>query len=76
MPGRILARKVLIAALLVFAATMAVLLSRQFSLAPARPSPDFRAFGPKDAPPLDLLQEWREESYRAVAPKKLSALLP
>ncbi len=33
-------------------------------------------FGPKDAPPLDLLQEWIEESYRAVAPKKLSTLLP
>ncbi|HZU53685.1 MAG TPA: MmcQ/YjbR family DNA-binding protein [Holophagaceae bacterium] len=32
-------------------------------------------FGPKDAPPLDLLLEWLEESYRAVAPKKLSALL-
>lgn len=33
-------------------------------------------FGPKDAPPLDLLLEWLEESYRAIAPKKLSALLP
>ncbi|HTL97245.1 MAG TPA: MmcQ/YjbR family DNA-binding protein [Holophagaceae bacterium] len=33
-------------------------------------------FGAKDAPPLDLLQEWLEESYRAVAPKRLSALLP
>lgn len=33
-------------------------------------------FGPQDAPPQDLLQEWLEESYRAVAPKKLSALLP
>ena len=33
-------------------------------------------FGAKDAPPLDLLLEWLEESYRAIAPKKLSALLP
>ena len=50
MPGRIIARKIFIAALLTFAATMAVLLCRQFNFAPARPSPDFRAFGPKDAP--------------------------
>ena len=33
-------------------------------------------FGAKDAPPVDLLEDWLEESYRAVAPKKLSALLP
>ena len=33
-------------------------------------------FGPKDAPPVDLLLEWLEESYRAIAPKKLSSLLP
>lgn len=50
MSGRIIARKIFIAALLVFASTMAVLLSRRFDLAPARPSPDFRTFGPKDAP--------------------------
>lgn len=48
--SRIIARKIFIAALLVFGATTAVLLSRQLNLAPARPSPDFRAFGPKDAP--------------------------
>jgi predicted DNA-binding protein (MmcQ/YjbR family) len=28
-------------------------------------------FKPGDEPPLDLLDEWLEESYRAVAPKKL-----
>ena len=28
-------------------------------------------FNPGDDPPLDLLDEWIEESYRAVAPKKL-----
>ena len=28
-------------------------------------------FNPGDDPPLDLLEEWIEESYRAVAPKKL-----
>ena len=32
-------------------------------------------FGPKDEPDLELLQRWIAESYRAVAPKKLSALL-
>ena len=50
MVSRITARKGLIAVLLVFASTMAVLLLRQSNLAPSRPSPDFRAFGPKDAP--------------------------
>ena len=29
------------------------------------------SFGPGAAVPLDLLDEWIEESYRAVAPKKL-----
>jgi predicted DNA-binding protein (MmcQ/YjbR family) len=28
-------------------------------------------FGPNDEPPLDLLEEWLDESYRAVAPKRL-----
>jgi predicted DNA-binding protein (MmcQ/YjbR family) len=28
-------------------------------------------FAAGDDPPLDLLEEWLEESYRAVAPKKL-----
>jgi protein-disulfide isomerase len=50
MSGRIFARKIFIAALLVFAATVSVLLFRHFNLASARPSPDFRAFGPKNAP--------------------------
>jgi protein-disulfide isomerase len=49
MPDRKTARKMLAAATLIFAATMATLLCRQFSLGPARPSPDFRAFGPKSA---------------------------
>ena len=33
-------------------------------------------FGPKDAAPIDLLRAWIDESYRAVAPKKLVASLP
>ncbi len=32
-------------------------------------------FGPADEPDLDLLKRWLAESYRAVAPKKLAALL-
>ena len=50
MSSRITARKSLIAVLLVFGSTMAVLMLRQSSLAPSRPSPDFRAFGPEFAP--------------------------
>jgi len=34
------------------------------------------SFTPKDKPPLDVLQAWIDESYRAVAPKKLAATLP
>jgi hypothetical protein len=33
-------------------------------------------FPAKDTPPLDLLKDWIDESYRAVAPKKLVAALP
>jgi len=33
-------------------------------------------FGRGEAPDLDLLKRWIAESYRAVAPKKLAALLP
>ena len=33
-------------------------------------------FGAGEAPDLDLLKCWLAESYRAVAPKKLAALLP
>ena len=33
-------------------------------------------FGADEAPDLDLLKRWLAESYRAVAPKKLGALLP
>jgi predicted DNA-binding protein (MmcQ/YjbR family) len=32
-------------------------------------------FEAKDRPPLEILKEWIEESYRAVAPKKLVAEL-
>jgi predicted DNA-binding protein (MmcQ/YjbR family) len=28
-------------------------------------------FAPKDKPPLDILEAWVDESFRAVAPKKL-----
>ncbi len=33
------------------------------------------SFTAKEQPPLDLLREWIDESYRAVAPKKLVAAL-
>ena len=33
------------------------------------------SFGPKDKPPVEILKSWIRESYRAVAPKKLSARL-
>ena len=33
-------------------------------------------FAAAEKPPLDMLQEWIEESYRAVAPKRLSATVP
>ena len=33
-------------------------------------------FGPRDRPPTDLLRRWIDESYRAVAPKRLVASLP
>jgi predicted DNA-binding protein (MmcQ/YjbR family) len=32
-------------------------------------------FGPEDDPPVDILLEWIEESYRVIAPKKLAAEL-
>lgn len=32
-------------------------------------------FGSRDKPPLDVLRRWIEESFRAVAPKKVAALL-
>ena len=32
-------------------------------------------FGPKEKPPVDVLKAWIDESYRAVAPKKLVAEL-
>ncbi len=33
-------------------------------------------FAPDEAADLDLLKRWIAESYRAVAPKKLAALIP
>jgi predicted DNA-binding protein (MmcQ/YjbR family) len=32
--------------------------------------------GPREKPPMDLMRAWIDESYRAVAPKKLIATLP
>ena len=32
-------------------------------------------FGPREKPPVELLKHWIDESYRAVAPKKLTASL-
>ena len=34
------------------------------------------SFAAKDDPPLDILRAWVDESFRAVAPKKLVAALP
>lgn len=34
------------------------------------------SFGPKDKVPVELLGEWIDESYRAIAPKKLVSSLP
>jgi len=33
-------------------------------------------FGADEAPDFELLERWLAESYRAVAPKRLAALLP
>jgi len=44
------ARLAALAGLIVFSSTIAVLLARQFNLGPVRPAPDFRTFGPADAP--------------------------
>jgi len=33
-------------------------------------------FGPRDKLPVEMLQQWIDESYRAVAPKELVAALP
>jgi predicted DNA-binding protein (MmcQ/YjbR family) len=32
-------------------------------------------FGPRDAPPMEILTQWIDESYRAVAPKKMLTAL-
>ena len=32
-------------------------------------------FGAREKPPVDLLKRWIDESYRAVAPKRLAARL-
>lgn len=34
------------------------------------------SFPPEVEPPMDQLRAWIEESYRAIAPKRLSAKLP
>ncbi len=34
------------------------------------------AFGPGDDVPVELVEDWIDESYRAVAPKRLVATLP
>ena len=34
------------------------------------------SFAPKEKPPLDVLEAWLDESFRAVAPKKLVVTLP
>ncbi|OGR80826.1 MAG: hypothetical protein A2X32_09490 [Elusimicrobia bacterium GWC2_64_44] len=44
------ARLAALAGLIIFSSTIAVLLARQFNLGPVRPAPDFRTFGPADAP--------------------------
>ena len=32
-------------------------------------------FAPKDKPPLDILEAWIDESFRAIAPKKVVAAM-
>lgn len=32
-------------------------------------------FGPKDPVPMDVLKEWLDESYRAIAPQKLHPVI-
>ena len=44
------ARLAALAFTLIFVSTVAVLMARQFNLGPERPAPDFRTFGPADAP--------------------------
>lgn len=44
------ARLTALALMTVFVSTVAVLLARQFNLGPERPAPDYRTFGPADAP--------------------------
>jgi protein-disulfide isomerase len=44
------ARLLALAFLIIFSSTIAVLLARQFNMGPERPAPDFRTFGPADAP--------------------------
>jgi predicted DNA-binding protein (MmcQ/YjbR family) len=34
------------------------------------------SWGPSDDPPMDLLAQWIDESFRAVAPKRVAALVP
>lgn len=34
------------------------------------------SFAGKDSPPLDVLRAWVDESFRAIAPKKLVATVP
>lgn len=34
------------------------------------------SFSGKDSPPLDVLRAWVDESFRAIAPKKLVAAMP
>lgn len=50
MTDRKTSRLLAVAAGLIFASTMAVLLARQFTSAPSRAVPEYRVFGPADAP--------------------------
>jgi predicted DNA-binding protein (MmcQ/YjbR family) len=34
------------------------------------------SWGPNDDPPMDLIVQWIDESFRAVAPKRVAALVP
>lgn len=44
------ARLLALAGMIIFVSTIGVLLARQFSIGPVRPSPAFRTFGPANAP--------------------------
>mgnify|MGYP001575385633 CR=1 FL=1 len=69
------ARLAALAGAVMFPATLAVLLARQFALGPARPAPDFRTFGPPGAPvKIEEYSDFACGACRAAAGKLDEAL--